>query len=92
MPKGQTKRAPLGRTPAIDTPLKRVTIDIIGSLKSPSRKGSRFILMMVGYVTRFPEAVALSSIKTERVTEAVVNIFRRVGVSAIGDKISSPIS
>ena len=32
------------------------------------------------YATRYPEAVALPSIETERVAEALVDIFSRVGV------------
>lgn len=46
-PKGQTKRVPLGRTPVIDTPFKRVAIDIIGPLKPPSQQGNRLILAMI---------------------------------------------
>ena len=34
---------------------------------------------MMDYVTRYPEAIALPSIKTERIAEALVKMFSRVG-------------
>lgn len=37
-------------------------------------------MTLVDYATRFPEAVPLPSIETERVAEALVDIFSRVGV------------
>ena len=35
---------------------------------------------MIDYATRYPEAVALPSIETECVAEALVELFRRVGI------------
>ena len=35
---------------------------------------------MIDYATRYPEAVALPSIETERVAEALVEMFSRVGI------------
>ena len=35
---------------------------------------------MMIYATRYPEAIALPCIKTERVAEALVEMFSRVGV------------
>ena len=43
-----------------------------------SDKKSRYILTMVDYATRYPEAVALPSIETERIVETLVNMFSRV--------------
>ena len=37
-------------------------------------------MTMVDYATRYPEAVALRTIETERVAEALVEIITRVGV------------
>jgi hypothetical protein len=41
---------------------------------------NRYILTMVDYATRYPEAVALSSIETEKVAEALVDMFSRLGI------------
>ena len=58
-----------------------VTVDIVGQLHPPTKRGNRFVLTMVDYATRYPEAVALRTIGTERVAKALVEIFTRVGVT-----------
>ena len=64
----------------IDTPFKRVAVDIVGPIEPHSEKKSRYILTMIDYATRYPEAVALPGIETERVAEALVEMFSRVGI------------
>ena len=66
--------------PLIDTPFKRVAVDIVGPIEPRSDKKSRYILTMIDYATRYPEAVALPSIETERVAEALIAMFSRVGI------------
>ncbi|GFO42448.1 gypsy retrotransposon integrase-like protein 1 [Plakobranchus ocellatus] len=73
-------RVPLEKVPLIDTPFKRVVIDLIGPLNPPSEAGHRFILTLVDYATRFAEAVPLRKIDTESVAEALVDIYSRLGV------------
>jgi transposase InsO family protein len=65
--------------PVIDIPFRRVAVDIVGPLVPITDKGNRYILTLVDYATRYPEAVALPSIETERVAEALVEVFCRVG-------------
>ena len=38
------------------------------------------MLTMMDYATLYPEAIALPTIETERVAEALVEMFSRVGV------------
>ena len=71
---------PLGKLPLIDTPFKGVAVDIVGPIEPRSEKRNRYILTMIDYATRYPEAVALPSIETERVAEALVEMFSRVGI------------
>ena len=78
--KGRVAKVPLGGLPLIDTPFKRVAVDIVGPIEPPSNNRSRYILTMMDYATRYPEAIALPSIETERVAEALVEMFSRVGV------------
>ena len=78
--KGRVTKVPLGKMPLIDTPFKRVAVDIVGPIEPRSDKKSRYILTMIDYATRYPEAVALPSIETERVAEALVEMFSRVGI------------
>ncbi|PIK61334.1 hypothetical protein BSL78_01754 [Apostichopus japonicus] len=62
--KGRISKVPLGRMPLIDTPFHRVAIDLVGPLAPVSDRGNRYVLTLVDYATRFPEAVALPSIET----------------------------
>ena len=67
--------------PRIDVPFKRVATDLIGPLKPVTYSKNRFILTVVDYATRYPEAVPLASIDTEAVADALVSIFNQVGVT-----------
>ena len=78
--KGRVSKLPLGRMPLIDTPFMRVAIDLIGPIHPPTDDGHRFILTVVDYATRYPEATPLKRIDTETVAEALVEIYSRVGV------------
>jgi len=66
--------------PIIDIPFKRVAIDIVGDIFPASSREHRYILTVVNFATRYPEAVALKNITTTNVTEALVSVFARVGV------------
>jgi len=66
--------------PIIEIPFKRVAIDIVGEIFPASSHGHRYILTVVDFATRYPEAVALKNITTTTVAEALVSIFARVGV------------
>ncbi|MCG7875094.1 MAG: RNase H-like domain-containing protein [Candidatus Thiodiazotropha endolucinida] len=79
VPKGRISKVPLGKMPLIDEPFKRVAVDIIGPLSPVTTRGNRYILTLVDYATRYPEAVPLSGIETERVAEALLDIFCRIG-------------
>ena len=58
-----------------------MAIDVVGSIASASDKGHRYILTLVDYATRYPEAVPLKNIDTEKVAEALLDIYSRVGVT-----------
>ena len=68
--------------PVIDTPFKRVyvVVDLVQSMYPPSDSRYRYILTLVDYATRYPEAVTLKKVTAEDVVEALVNIYSRVGV------------
>ena len=78
--KGLVPKVPLEKMPLIDMPFKRVAIDLIGPISPPSEEGHRYILTLVDYATRYPEAVPLKNIDTETVAEALVDIFSRLGI------------
>ena len=78
--KGGVASVPLGKMPIIDTPFDTVAVDLVGPIFPPTEKGKRYILTMMDYATRYPEAVPLKDIQAETVAEALVNMFKRVGV------------
>ena len=78
--KGRVGRVPLGRMPLIDTPFRRVAVDIVGPIDPVTHRGNRYILTLVDYASRYPEAVPLPRIEAERVAEALLEIFSRVGI------------
>ncbi|KAK7484343.1 hypothetical protein BaRGS_00024468 [Batillaria attramentaria] len=66
--------------PLIDSPFKRVAVDLVGPISPPSEDGHRYILTLVDYATRYPEAVPLKKIDTPTVAEALVDMFSRLGI------------
>ena len=73
-------RAPLGEMLLIDTPFKRVAVDLVGLITPASERGQRYILTLVDYATRYPEAVPLKNIDTETVAEALLDMYSRLGI------------
>lgn len=61
-PKGRTAKVPLGQMPFIEVPFKRVAVDLVGPIQPATSKGNRYILTVVDFATRYPEAVALKGI------------------------------
>ena len=66
--------------PIIDVPFKRVAVDLVEPMSPPSESGYRYILTLVDYATRYPEAVSLKTIDTVSVAGALLDMYSRVGV------------
>ena len=78
--KGKVKKVHLEHITIIDIPFKRIAIDLVGLIVPSSDRGHKYILSIVDYATRYPEAIPLKHIDTEMVAEALVGTFSRVGV------------
>ena len=78
--KGSVLKVPLENMPLIDKPFKRVAIDLVGPISPPNEGGDRYVLTLVDFLTRYPEAVPLKNIDTQIVAKALVDIFSRLGV------------
>lgn len=65
--------------PRIETPFKRVAVDIVGPLSPPTEEKHRYLLTLVDVATRYPEAVPLRNIDSVTVSEALFTIFARLG-------------
>ena len=57
------RESPCKACPTSNTPFKRVALDIVGLIHPMSDNGHRYILTLVDYATRYPEAVALKKYK-----------------------------
>ncbi|XP_071485282.1 uncharacterized protein [Diadema antillarum] len=79
-PKGKVTKVPLGSTPLIDEPFRRVAMDLVGPIEPATSHGHRFILTVVDYATRYPEAIPLRRIDTQTIAEALMGIYSRVGI------------
>ena len=55
-------------------------MDLVGSNLPPSENGHRYILTLVDFATRYPEAVPLKNIETEAVAEALLDMHSRLGI------------
>ena len=78
--KGRVVKAPLEKMPLVDAPFKHVAVDLVGLISPPSEKGHQYILTLVDYKTRYPEAIPLKNVQTETVAEALVDIYSRLGI------------
>ncbi|XP_075764387.1 uncharacterized protein LOC142819706 [Pelodiscus sinensis] len=73
------KKAALRPLPIIEEPFQKVAMDIVGPFNRATRTGKKYILVVVDFATRYPEAVALPSIEADTVADALLTIFSRVG-------------
>ncbi|XP_041355427.1 uncharacterized protein LOC121373051 [Gigantopelta aegis] len=80
IPKGRVGKALLGKMPVIDVPFERIAVDLVGPMDPMTDKKNRYILVIVDFATRYPEAVALKNINTRTVAEALLGVFGRVGI------------
>ena len=73
-------KAPLIPLPIVMEPFRRVAMDIVGPLPR-TLSGNRYILVMSDYATRYPEAVSVKAMDVEHITEELVKISARVGIT-----------
>ena len=73
-------RNPLIPMPIIETPFDRIALDIVGPLPKTSR-GHRYILVLVDYATRYPEALPLRAATAKAVARELMLLFSRVGIA-----------
>ncbi|XP_073727643.1 uncharacterized protein [Misgurnus anguillicaudatus] len=72
-------RSPLIPLPIIETPFERIGMDIVGPLPRSGR-GHQYILVMVDYATRYPEAVPLRKATSKQIAKELFLISTRVGI------------
>lgn len=59
--KGSVKRVRMKNIPVISKPFSRVAIGLVGPITPSSERGYKYILTLIDYATRFPEAIPLKT-------------------------------
>ncbi|GFX17428.1 retrovirus-related Pol polyprotein from transposon 17.6 [Trichonephila clavipes] len=72
------KKAPLKLVPVIQEVFTKLNIDACGPLPITS-KGNRYLITGICMSSKFPEAIPVSDISSVSVTDALLNIFSRMG-------------
>ncbi|GFV87377.1 retrovirus-related Pol polyprotein from transposon 17.6 [Trichonephila clavipes] len=72
------KKAPLILVPVIQEVFTKLNIDACGPLPITS-KGNRYLITAICMSSKFPEAIPVSDISSVSVTDALLNIFSRMG-------------
>ncbi|KAK3698954.1 hypothetical protein QZH41_003112 [Actinostola sp. cb2023] len=72
-------RAPLKPVPIVAEPFRKIAIDIVGELPR-TKTGYKYILTMVDYATRYPEAFPLRNTNSKVIADNLVTFISRVGI------------
>ncbi len=76
---GLKPKAPLVPIPIIDIPFERIAMDIIGPLPR-TKAGNRYILTLMDYGSRYPEAIPITQTDSKTIAQALIRLFSRVGI------------
>ncbi|MFZ2537708.1 MAG: reverse transcriptase domain-containing protein, partial [Oscillospiraceae bacterium] len=77
--KGAFKKAPMQIAKLADLPFQHISVDLIGEIIPPSRKGHRWVLTIIDNCSRYVDAIPLKKIDTKSVFDALNEFFVRVG-------------
>ena len=65
--------------PIIGEPFDQIAMDIVGLLPK-SKRGNRYLLVVVDYATCYPKVFPLRTFTDDTVAEKLVEVFARHGV------------
>ena len=75
----RSTRAPLTPLPVVENPWQRIAVDIVGPLDR-SRGGNKYLLTIIDFATRYPEAIPLRKTDAATVCEKLIEVFTRYGI------------
>ena len=78
--KESVSHEPIGDMTLIDMPFRGVAVNLVRPILPASEKGHQYILTLVDYATRYPDAVPLKNSKTEAVAEALLDMYSGLGI------------
>ncbi|MGL5224762.1 MAG: DDE-type integrase/transposase/recombinase, partial [Aeromonas sp.] len=71
--------SPLIPLPVIEVPFERIGMDLVGPLPKSAR-GHEYILVVVDYATRYPEAIPLRKATSKAIAKELFLLYSRVGI------------
>lgn len=77
--KKNRSKAPLMPLPIISEPFQRIAVDIVGPLRR-TKRGNKYILTLMDFTTRYPEAIPLRKIDASTVADVLCEVFTRLGI------------
>ena len=72
-------KAPLNPLPVIKEPFTRIAMDVFGPLNR-TKAGNKYILVLMDYATKWPEAFALRNVTAETIVNCLIEVTARIGV------------
>ena len=72
-------KAPLQPLPIIKDPFSRVAMDVFDPLPR-TKAGNKYVLVLMHYTSKWPEAYALRNVTTETVVKCLIDMTARVGI------------
>ena len=72
-------KAPLNPLPVIKEPFTRIAMDVFWPLNR-TKAGNKYILVLMDYATKWPEAFALRNVTTETIVNCLIEVTARIGV------------
>ena len=72
-------KAPLNPLPVIKEPFTRIAMDVFGPLNR-TKAGNKYILVLMDYATKWPEAFALRNVTAETIVNYLIEVTARIGV------------
>ena len=66
-------KAPLQPLPIIKDPFSRVAMDVFGPL-TRTKAGNKYVLVLMDYTSKWPEAYALRNVTTETVVKYLIDM------------------
>lgn len=72
-------KAPLNPLPVIQVPFERIALDFVDPL-ARTTWGARYLLVIVDYATRYPEAVPMRNMTSAAVARVLMQFFAQIGL------------
>ena len=76
-------RAPLVPISVVSEPMQEWVMDFAGPFEPATRSGKKYILILVDAVTKWPEAVATTSQRADKVADEMIKLFSKLGLPRV---------